>query len=127
MRVLSHACSLCRPAGILLDLTTVPPAASIECAGTSLGGLEQDAFLAQAAATEAAVDRLIADGRLLEEGRLEHQVLKHFDAGVDLIADIGTRRFADLPPDLIPVLERLLEPVVERASCLLRRLRVLRR
>ena len=127
MRVLSHAYSLCKPAGILLDLTTVPPAASIECAGTILGRLEQDAFLAQAATTEAVVDRFIADGLLLEEGRLEHHVLKYFDDGGDLIADIDPRKFAYIPPDLIPVLERLQEPVAERASCLWRRLRVLRR
>jgi hypothetical protein len=116
---------MCTPGGVILDLTCVPPAAAVEAGGRFLGRLDQDAFLADAAVTERAVDRLVAEGLLVEEARLPHDVLKHFDSGADLIADLAERRRADLSPALHDVLVEVREPVIERTSCLLRRLRVL--
>ena len=50
MRVLCHVRRLCRPEGIVLDLTTVPPEAAVERDGVVLGRLDQAAFLERAAA-----------------------------------------------------------------------------
>jgi hypothetical protein len=108
----------------MLDLTTIPPAAVIERDGEPLGALEQTAFLERAAKTEAAVDLLIAEGSLVEEASLPHVVLKHFESGRDLIADVAGRAVTRMPTELRDVLETVGEPVVERSFCLLRRLRV---
>jgi len=123
VRVLRHAHRLCKPGGVLLDLTTVPPSASIEAEGAVLGRLEQTAFLERAAITEAAVDRLVSQGMLVEESVLSLDVLKHFDSGADAIADLAVRPVTKLPAELRVVLETVTSPVVERAWCLLRRLR----
>ena len=125
MRVLRNAHRLCRPDGVILDLTTVPPAAGIELDGALLGRLDQRSFLADAATTEKAVELLVADGLLVEETSLAHSVLMHFDSGPDAIEDLGGRRVTRLPDELRETIERIDRPLVERSHCLLRRLRVL--
>lgn len=126
MRVLRHVHRSTRPDGLVLDLTTVPPAAVIEHAGEVLGSLDQAAFLERAARTEAAVDALIAEGLLAEEASLSHAVLKHFGSAAELVADLDQRPVSNLPSALRDVLDGVGGPVAERSFCLLRRLRVLR-
>jgi hypothetical protein len=123
--VLRHVHRLCEPGGLLLDLTCMPPAASIEVDGEVLGRLDQRTFLANAQQTEDAVDLLIGEGLLVEEAAMRHEVLKHFDDGADVIADVDGRRVSRMPPDLRAQLAPVRAPVVERTTCLLRRLRVL--
>lgn len=125
MRVLRHVLRSTRPDGLVLDLTTVPPAAVIERAGEALGSLDQAAFLERAARTEAAVDALVAEGLLAEEGALAHAVLKHFGSAAELVADLDQRPVSNLPSALREVLDGVEGPVAERSFCLLRRLRVL--
>lgn len=124
MRVLRHAVTLCRPGGIVLDLTSVPPAAVVECDDVVLGSLEQEEFLDRAAANEAAIDALVAGGVLVEEASVEHAVLKHLNSGPDMLDDLAGRAVTSAGPALRRVLEGLDRPVVERSYCLLRRLRV---
>lgn len=124
MRVLRHAVSLCKPGGVVLDLTSVPPAAVVERDGVVLGSLEQEEFLARAAVTEKAVDRLVAEGRLTEEASIPQAVLKHLDSGPDMLDDLAGRSVTSAGPVLRRVLERVDRPVAERSYCLLRRLRV---
>lgn len=126
MRVLRHVHRLCRPGGVILDLTTVPPAASVEHAGGVLGRLDQDRFLTRAAITEEAVERLVVEGLLREEGSDRHDVLKHFGSGAELLSDVAGRPYSRAPADLVERLTGTSGAVVERSSCLLRRLRVLR-
>ena len=125
VRVLRHVHRSTRPGGVVLDLTTVPPAAVIEHAGVGLGSLDQGAFLERAARTEAAVDALIAEGLLAEEASLPHAVLKHFESAGELVADLDERPVSNLPSALRDVLDGVEGPVAERSFCLLRRLRVL--
>jgi hypothetical protein len=125
VRVLRHCHRLCRPDGILLDLTSVPPPAVVELDGTPLGRLDQALFLSRAATTEEAVERLIAEHLLADEASLAHDVLKHFDSGSELVADVAGRGATRVPPELVPVLEQVTRPVTERSFCLLRRLRAL--
>jgi hypothetical protein len=116
---------LCEAGGVVLDLTCVPPSASIEVDNRSLGRLRQERFLERAARTEHAVSLLIEEGLLVEEASLAHDVRKHYETGRELIEDIDQRRFSRLPPALRKTLTGIEEPVVEHAPCLLRRLRVL--
>lgn len=127
MRVLRHAHRLTRPNGLALDLTTVAPAAVVEHRGEPLGSLEQTAFLERASLTEAAVDALIAEGLFAEEASVAHEVLKHFDSGQELVAEVAERPVTRMPTELADLLERTDGPVAERSFCLLRRLRVLPR
>ncbi len=124
MRVLCHVRRLCRPEGIVLDLTTVPPEAAVEQDGVVLGRLDQAAFLVRAAGSEEAVDRFVADGLLVEEASLELDVLKHFGSGADLLDDVSEREMTRVPPALSATLPAVAGPLVERSFCLLRRLRV---
>jgi hypothetical protein len=124
VRVLDHALTLCRPGGLVLDLTSVPPPASLESQGAVIGELDQAAFLERAAITEEAVDRAVADGRLAEEASVAFDVLKHFDSGPDVLADLAERSATRLPEALRPQLAAVDAPVVERTRSLLRRLRV---
>ena len=124
MRVLRHAHRLCRPGGIILDLTSVPPAASLELDVRMLGRLDQRDFLARAAKTEEAVELLLAEGLLAEEASVALAVLKHFDSGPEAIEDMDGRRVTRLPRRLRGTLEHTGRPLVERSHCLLRRLRV---
>lgn len=125
MRVLRHVHRLTRPGGLVLDLTTVPPAAVIEHAGEPLGSLDQVDFLERAARTEGAVDALIAEGLLAEEASLAHAVRKHFGSAAGLVADLDQRPASRLPSALRHILDGVEGPVAERSFCLLRRLRVL--
>ncbi len=124
MRVLSHVYRLCRPQGIVLDLTAVPPEAAVECDGAVLGRLDQAAFLERAARSEEAVDRFVARGLLVEEASIELDVLKHFDSGADLLDDVSERGMTSIPSALGATLEQVATPLVERSFCLLRRLHV---
>ena len=116
---------MCEPGGILLHLTCVLLPAAVEVGGRLLGRLDQSRFLERVARTEEAVELLIAEGLLAEDASLAHDVLKHYDSGPDLIADVGERRFSRVPAGLERGLAGTAEPVVERTACLLRRLRVL--
>jgi SAM-dependent methyltransferase len=124
VRVLRHVHRLCRPGGIVLDLTTVRPEAAVERDGVVLGRLDQASFLERAARSEEAVDRFVADGLLVEEASVELDVLKHFDSGPDLLDDVSERGLTSVPPALGAALERVATPLVERSYCLLRRLRL---
>jgi len=123
--VLRNAHRLCEPGGLLLHLTCVPPPAAIEVDGRLLGRLDESAFLDRVARTEEAVELLIAEGLLVDEASLAHDVLKHYGTGAAAIADIDERPFIRIPAPLRKELTDVAGPVVERTACLLRRLRVL--
>jgi hypothetical protein len=125
VRVLRHVHRLARPHGVVLDLTSIPPAAVVEHHGDVVGSLDQAVFLERAALTEAAVDAVISEGLLVEEASLAHDVLKYFESGRELVADVAGRRVTRLSPGLKGVLEGIDGPLVERSFCLLRRLRAL--
>ena len=125
MSVLRNVIQMCEPGGILLHLTCAPSGAAVEVDGRRLGRLDQSRFLERVARTEKAVELLIAEGRLVEETSLAHDVLKHYDRGPGLIADIDERPFSRVPPALAKELAGIEKPVIERTACLFRRLRVL--
>jgi hypothetical protein len=116
---------LCKPGGVLLDLTCVPPSSGVEVGGRLLGRLDQGRFLERAAQTELGISLLIEEGLLVEEASLRHEVRQHFDTGQELIDDIDQRRFTRMPPALRKELKRVDGPAIELGTCLLRRLRLL--
>jgi hypothetical protein len=71
----------------------------------------------------AAVEARIAAGDLVEEAVDDHDVLKHYSDGADLVDDVGSskRRF---PDKVIPIVAAIEQPLVVRERCRLRRLRV---
>jgi hypothetical protein len=122
--VLRNVHRLCEPGGIVLDLTCVPPPAGVEVRGRLIGRLDQERFLERAAHTEQAVAALVVEGLLVDEASLRHEVLEHYETAADLIEDVDGRRYSRLPPAVRESLASIEEPVVERSTCLLRRLRV---
>ena len=123
--VLHNVIRMCEPGGILLHLTCAPLDAAVEVDGRQFGRLDESRFLERVARTEEAVDLLIAERRLVEEASLGHDVLKHYDTGPELIADIDERPFSHVPPALRKELAGIEGPVIERTACLFQRLRVL--
>ena len=77
----------------------------------------------RAEAARAAVDAFILARRLVEQAVDDHDVLKHYRSGADLVDD-----FADkdrrLPPDATPSLGSIVGPCAARERCRLRRLGV---
>jgi len=124
--VLRHVHSLLAPGATVLHLTCLPVSDRIEADGHVLGELDQAAFIASLPVVEGAVDLLIAEGFLVEETRLEHDVLVHFSSGPEALAHFETTPHTRVPPELRVVLRDLDRPVVQRAGCLWRRLRVAR-
>lgn len=109
------------PAGVVLDLSSVPPAAEIETGGIVLGSLDEDAFFARSLPAMAGLDALVAGGLLREAGRSSCDILLHFDSGAELIEDVGTRAHTRLSDDLGERLTLVEGPVRQREHCVLRR------
>src|SRR5919106_40194 len=90
------------PAGVMLDLQVIRPDPVVEVGGAPVCEI---------------------DGSLLvEEAVDDHDVLKHYSSGAELVEDLASKP-RKLPPEAVPVLERLERPCVVRERCRLRRLR----
>lgn len=111
------------PGGILLDLTSVPPAGRVEAGDEVLGRLDQRTFLTRAARTEAGLDELVREGLFSDESRLELDTLEHHASGPELVEDVAGRTHSRLPARLATRLADVARPVVVRERSLVRRLR----
>jgi len=109
--------------GIVLDLQVIRPKPRVESDGRVVCEFVAKELLRKADAAAAAVDALVAQGRLVEEAVDDHDVLQHFDHGSDLLAELTDPELS-LPADAIPVLRTLQRPCTRRDHCRLRRLRV---
>jgi hypothetical protein len=112
------------PGGVVLDLSSVPPAAEIETGGVVLGSLDEDAFFARSLPAMAGLDALAAEGVLQEAGRSSCDILLHFVSGADLLEDIGTRSHTALSDELAERLRLVEGPVRQREHCVLRRFEI---
>jgi len=110
------------PAGIVLDLQVIRPHPQIEAGGEGLCVADGSPLFAGADAARAAVDLLIAEGRLIEEAADDHDVLKHYESGAALVEDWESKP-RKLPVEAIPLLQALERECVVRERCRLRRLR----
>jgi hypothetical protein len=110
------------PGGIVLDLQVIRPHPRIESEGRLVHVGDGSPLFDGADAARAAVDLLIAEGRLIEEGVDDHDVLKHYDSGADLVANWPPRNTK--PTDQIAsFLRSIASECIIRERCRLRRLR----
>jgi hypothetical protein len=110
-----------RPGGTVLDLQVIRPnpRAEILRDGSVVCELDGGPLFAKADAAAAAVDAAIADGRLIEEAVDDHDVLKHFPYGADLVDDYA--RLGRVPlGDGEARLRAIEEPCATRERCRLR-------
>jgi hypothetical protein len=122
VHVLRRMIDATRPGGIALDLQVIRPNPRVEAEGRFVCEMDGMPLFEMADAAVAAVEALVATGRLVEEAVDDHDVLKHYAGGEDLIADWarGDRRPLGDGRDRIL---RLAGPCVTRERCRLRRLR----
>ena len=110
------------PGGIVLDLQVIRPHPRIESEGRVVHLGDGSPLFEGADAARAAVDLLLAEGRFLEEGIDDHDVLKHFDSGADLVAN-WPRRHAKPTDQVASFLRSIASECIVRERCRLRRLR----
>ena len=112
-----------KPGGLVLDLQVIRPNPVVEVEGQQVCEIDGEPLFRNADAATAAVDALIAKGKLVEEAIDDHDVREHYDGGPDLIAGFADKR-RQLPGDALPALRELKRPCIVRERCRLRRLRV---
>lgn len=112
-----------KPGGVVLDLQVIRPDPRVEVDGRVVGELDGAWLFARADAATAAVDALVAAGRLVEQDVLDHDVCTHYTSGAEFLAD---RREGKRPPrgDLAARLEDVEGVCLVRERCRLRRLAV---
>ncbi len=122
MHVLSNMVDAVKPGGLVLDLQVIRPNPRVEVDGQFICEIDGDPRFRMADAATAAVDALVASGRLIEEAVDDREVLKHYASGVDVIDDCERtkRRPAD---EAVPRLRAMARPCATRERCRLRRLR----
>lgn len=112
-----------RPGGWILDLQVIRPDPVVEVDGRVVCEIDGEPLFKTADAATAAVDALVAAGRLEEEAVDDHDVRKHYATGADLVDDFADKR-RKLPEAAVPDLLALAGPCAVREHCRLRRLRV---
>jgi ferredoxin len=109
--------------GVVLDLAVIRPKPRVECDGCVVCEFLAVELMRKADAAAAAVNALVAEGRLVEEAVHDHDVLQYFDDGPDLLAELVAPE-RSLPAEALPILRALHRPCRRRDRCRLRRLRV---
>ena len=111
--------------GLVLDLQVIRPNPRVEADGRFICELDGEPLFAKADAAAAAVDAAVATGRLIEEAVDDHDVLKHYANGADLVDD--WKRSERRPIGRTSSeLREIRRQCVTRERCRLRRLRVRR-
>lgn len=121
VNVLRNMVEAVKRGGVALDLQVIRPDPRVEVDSRVLCQIDGEPLFRLADAAASAVDSFIARGRLIEEAVDDHDVLKHYPNGADLIDDFAAkeRRIAD---EAIPRIRRVSGPCVTRERCRLRRL-----
>lgn len=123
MYVLGQMVRAVKPGGLVLDLQAIRPNPLIEAAGRTIWEIDGEPLFRMADAAAAAVDALMRSGKLEEQAYDEHNVLRHYDDGADLIEAFSEKR-NKLPPEALPTLRTVHASCVVRERCRLRRLLV---
>lgn len=110
------------PRGLLLDLQVIRPQPVVETGGDVVCEIDGSPLFRTADGAAARVDTLIEAGLLFEEAADDHDVLKHYSSGAELVDDFADSP-RDLPPDWIPRLAATDRAYVVRERCRTRRLR----
>jgi hypothetical protein len=110
------------PNGNVLDLQVIRPHPRVESAGRLVCVADGSPLFEWADAARAAVDLLVDEGLLEEEGVDDHDVLKHYESGAALVEDWEPKE-RKLPLAAVPRLRLIDSECVVRERCRLRRLR----
>ena len=124
MHVLRNMVSAVTPGGLVLDLQVIRPNPRVEAGGRVICEIEGERLFATADAAAAGVNSFVADGRLVEDAVDDHDVLRHYEDGPDLIDDFADDEEQRIPDDAIDRVRALIEPCIVRERCRLRLLRV---
>jgi len=111
--------------GVVLDLQVIRPNPHIEVGGRFICELDGEPLFAKADAAAAAVDAAMASGQLIEEAVDDHDVLKRYADGADLVDDWKRSERRPLGKTTAE-LRDIARPCQTRERCRLRRLRVAR-
>jgi hypothetical protein len=123
VHVLRNMVSAVRPGGIVLDLQVIRPNPQVEVDGRRFSEIDGEPLFRKAEAATAAVDALVDRGRLVEQVVDDHDVLKHYRTGADLVADFAGKD-RRLLGDAASSLQAVTRLCVVRERCRLRRLGV---
>src|ERR1700736_725318 len=98
-----------KPGGLVLDLQVIRPNPRVEVDGQFICEIDGSSRFRMVDAATAAVDALVAGGRLIVEAVDDHDVLKHYANGVGVLADCERtkRRPAD---EAVPLLRAMACP-----------------
>jgi hypothetical protein len=123
VNVLRNMVRAVRPGGAILDLQVIRPNPRVELGGELMCEIDGRPLFEKADAAVDAVDALVRSGRLIQEAIDDHDVLKHYPNGTDLVDDFkDTARRT--PEEAIPRLHAITQPLLVREHCRLRRLAV---
>jgi hypothetical protein len=123
VHVLRNMVEAIEPGGLVFDLQVIRPNPVVEGEGRVVCEIDGTPLFRTADAATAAVDALVATGRLVEQAVDDHDVRKHYANGLELIADFAGKA-RTLPAEALPALRTLDERCVVRERCRLRRLQV---
>jgi hypothetical protein len=87
VNVLRHMLDAAKTGGLVLDLQVIRPNPRMEVGGRFICELDGEPLFAKADAAAAVVDAAIAAGQVIEEAVDDHDVLKHYADGADLVDD----------------------------------------
>jgi hypothetical protein len=126
VHVLGNMVEGVKPGGLVFDLQVIRPDPVVEVEGRIVCEIDGEPLFRTADSAAAAIDAFVAQGRLVEQARDDHDVREHFENGAELVeAFRGKRR--RLPEDAVPELGAVSERCVIRERCRLRRLQVVAR
>jgi hypothetical protein len=111
--------------GLVLDLQVITPNPRVEADGQFICELDGEPLFAKADAAAAAVNAAVAAGQLIEEAVDDHDVLKHYASGADLVDDWKRSKRRPLGKTANE-LRNVMRPCVTRERCRLLRLRITR-
>jgi hypothetical protein len=124
VHVLHNLLKAVRPGGAVLDLQVIRPDPRVEADGRIVCRIDGEPLFRLADAAAAAVEACVAAGRLVEEDVDDHDVLKHYASGAELVEDWAPKK-RQLPAHAVPLVRAIGGPCSVRERCRLRRLRVL--
>jgi hypothetical protein len=123
VHVLRNMVDAVRPGGLVLDLQVIRPNPRVEVDGELVCELDSEVLYANAEHAAASIDALVAAGELAEEAIDDHDVLKHYPSGGDLLENLAESSRFPLGLGSEARLQALEAPCVTRDRCRLRRLR----
>jgi hypothetical protein len=123
VHVLGNMVVSVKSGGLVFDLQVIRPNPVVEVEGRVVCEIDGEPLFRTADAAAAAIDALVAGGRLVEQAVDDHDVRAHYESGVALVDDFAGKR-RRIPAEALPELRTLERRCTLRERCRLRRLQV---